>query len=100
MKITLFAAVIICSLAQGFVLIEAQSPTASLTGVVSSDPEPRMEGVVVSAKRVGSTMTGSAISDAQGRYAFPQNRLAPGEYDVRIRATGYELAAPTKIDAG
>ena len=97
MKMGLFVAVIMCSLAQAFVVMQAQAPTAALTGVISSDAEPKMEGVVVSAKRVGSTISVSVISDAQGRYTFPQDRLTPGEYDVRIRATGYELAAPTKV---
>lgn len=95
----LCVAAITCGLAQAFAVMGAQSPTAALTGTVSSASEPKMEGVVVTAKRVGSTIAVSVISDAQGRYTFPQNRVAPGEYDVRIRATGYELAAPTKIDA-
>ena len=79
------------------VLVFAQSGPA-LTGIVLSQAEGPMEGVVVSAKRAGSTMTLSVMSDAQGRYAFPANRLEPGSYTIRIRATGYDLEGPSTVD--
>lgn len=53
-----------------------------------------MEGVVVSAKKDGSTITVSVISDNKGRYSFPANRLEPGHYALKIRAVGYNLEAP------
>jgi virginiamycin B lyase len=77
------------------VLFAAQAPLAALTGTVSSDAEPRMEGVVVSAKRAGSTITVSVMTDAQGRYAFPEGRLEPGSYALAIRAIGYDLDGPS-----
>ena len=73
-------------------------PAAALTGVVSSEAEGSMEGEVVSAKKTGSTVTVSVISDAQGRYSFPANRLGAGKYSIKIRAIGYELAAPATAD--
>ena len=79
------------------VLVFAQSGPA-LTGIVLSQAEGPMEGVVVSAKRAGSTMTLSVTSDAQGCYAFPANRLEPGSYTIRIRATGYDLEGPSTVD--
>ena len=72
----------------------AQSAAVALTGVVSSPQEGVMEGVVVSARRSGSTITVSVVSDAQGRYSFPRTRLDPGTYAMRIRAIGYELESP------
>ena len=69
-----------------------------LANVVSSQADGAMEGVLVSAKRVGSTMTMTVVSDAQGRYAFPGNRLEPGAYAVRIRATGYDVEGPASAD--
>jgi virginiamycin B lyase len=66
----------------------------ALTGKVSSGAEPAMEGVVVSAKRDGVTITISVVTDETGRYTFPANRLAPGRYAISIRATGYDLDAP------
>ena len=79
----------------------AQTPAPpALTGKVTSQAEGAMEGVLVSAKRAGSTMTVSVVSDAQGRYSFPRERLEPGKYSVAIRAVGYELpgAAPVQVD--
>ena len=67
------------------------APSPALTGLVSSQEEGPMEGVLVSAKRMGSTVTVTVVSDAQGRYDFPRSRLEPGQYSVRIRAVGYEL---------
>src|SRR5580693_5811737 len=64
---------------------------AALAGTVSSPQEGNMEGVVVSAKRPGSTVMVSVSTNAQGQYSFPQDRLAPGAYDVTIRAAGYTL---------
>jgi virginiamycin B lyase len=69
---------------------------ASLTGTVSSKAEGNMEGVVVTAAQPGSIVRVSVTTDAQGRYAFPQNRLVPGEYTLSIRAVGYDIDAPTK----
>ena len=74
--------------------MEAQTASAALAGVVSSQQDGPMEGVLVSAKRAGSTITVTVASDAQGRYAFPRNRLDPGAYSLRIRAVGYELDGP------
>ena len=76
----------------------AAQSAAALTGIVSSQAEGPMEGVLVSARRTGSTMTITVVSDAQGRFAFPGNRLEPGAYAVRIRATGYDLEGPSGVD--
>jgi streptogramin lyase len=72
--------------------------SAALTGVVSSEAEGAMEGVVVSAKKADSIVTVSVVSDAQGRYSFPANRLGPGKYTLKIRAIGYDLTAPASAD--
>ena len=79
----------------------ASSPGAALTGEVSSPEEGRMEGVLVSAKRDGSTVTITVVSDAQGRYRFPSSKLEPGRYSLRIRAVGYELESsqPAEVTA-
>jgi len=69
---------------------------AALTGIVSSEAEGNMEGVVVTAKKPGSIVEISVTTDAQGRYTFPENRLEPGEYKLSIRAVGYDISAPAK----
>jgi virginiamycin B lyase len=73
---------------------------AALNGQVASSEEGAMEGVVVSAKKVGSTVTVSVISDAQGNFNFPAAKLEPGQYTLRIRAIGYELDGPKTIEVG
>jgi streptogramin lyase len=75
---------------------------AALTGQVSSEAEGAMEGVVVSARREGASYTVSVVSDDQGHYQFPVDRLEPGEYALSIRAVGYELdgADATIVAAG
>jgi streptogramin lyase len=79
----------------------AQTPSA-LTGQVSSAQEGQMEGVVVSAKKDGSTISVSVVTNAQGRFAFPASRLEPGHYTLKARAAGYELdgAAAADVAAG
>src|SRR5262245_50414098 len=44
----------------------------SLTGIVRSQAEGPMEGVLVSAKAVGGTVTTTVVTDSQGRYVFPR----------------------------
>ena len=71
--------------------LKAADP-AALTGVVTSDAEGAMEGVLVSAKRVGGKITVTVASNKEGRYAFPAGRLSAGQYQLSIRAIGYEMA--------
>ena len=68
----------------------AQSGSAGLTGKVTAGQE-ALEGVLVSARKDGSTVTVTVVSDKDGRYSFPAARLEPGRYSLRIRAVGYEL---------
>jgi streptogramin lyase len=78
----------------------AQTGTPALSGKVMAGPD-ALEGVLVSAKRDGSTVTVTVVSDKDGRYSFPAARLEPGQYALRIRAAGYELdkVAPVEIAA-
>ncbi len=71
---------------------------AALSGRVTSDKEGAMEGVVVSAKKVGSTVTVSVPTDDKGRFSFPASRLEPGQYGLSIRAVGYDLEGPRSAD--
>jgi streptogramin lyase len=84
-------------LAAGLTAGEAQAQ-AALTGLVSSGEEGAMEGVLVSAKREGSTITTTVVTDAQGRYSFPAARVQPGKYTISIRAVGYKLDSAKTVD--
>jgi len=68
----------------------AQSAPA-LRGEVRSADEGPMGGVTVTATRDKSTISVTAITDDQGSYSFPADRLAPGTYGLTIRAVGYDL---------
>src|ERR1700674_626768 len=76
---------------------QAQTPSA-LSGQVTSTEEGPMEGVVVSAKKDGSTISISVVTNAQGRFAFPAARLEPGRYKLKVRAAGYELDGSSAAD--
>src|SRR5262249_42781215 len=93
--LTLTASAAALLLALGNQPVWAQDEPA-LTGTISSEAEGNMEGVVVTAAQPGSIVRVSVTTDAQGRYAFPQNRLLPGEYTITIRAVGYEIDGLTK----
>jgi len=75
--------------------LHAQAAAWALTGGITSAVEGPMEGVLVSAKRAGSTITVTVASDARGRYRFPASALGPGRYALTIRAAGYDLAGPS-----
>src|SRR2546427_2442876 len=89
----------------GFVVAQTPSPSA-LTGKVTSQAEGAMEGVIVGAKKAGSTITTWVASDAQGQYTFARDRMEPGKYMIKVRAAGYELPntsvdvteQPTQLD--
>jgi streptogramin lyase len=91
-----------------FMMAETPSPSAhaALTGKVTSQAEGAMEGVIVGAKKAGSTITTWVVSNAQGQYSFPHDRMEPGKYAIKIRAVGYELpntsvdvtGEPTQLD--
>jgi virginiamycin B lyase len=101
MKVKEFLAVVVATIA---VVVWGPAPhevaaqgAAALTGVVSSQAEGHMEGVVVSARREGANFTVSVVSDDSGTYSFPRTHLAPGAYAVTTRAVGYDLVDPGPV---
>ena len=92
--VTLAIAVLLVTAATG---LHAQTPGVALSGTVSSAGEGALEGVLVSAKRGGSNITITVVSDAQGHYAFPAAKLGPGAYTLSIRAAGYDLDGANSI---
>ncbi len=81
--------------------VRADEPgSIGLSGKVTSADEGAMEGVLVSVRADGSTITTTVVSDSQGKYGVPAARLAPGHYALRIRAAGYDLQGPKAVDVG
>src|SRR3977135_4699499 len=68
----------------------------ALTGKVTAGQQ-ALEGGLVSAKKTGSTVNVTVVSDKDGRYSFPAARLEPGQYSLRIRAAGYDLDNPRPV---
>src|SRR5436190_23501160 len=93
---------IVALLAALSLAFQSGSPVAAqnvaVTGQITSAEEGPMEGVLVSAKRAGSTITVTVATNAQGRYSFPANRIEPGQYTLRIRAVGYDLEGPASVE--
>ena len=71
---------------------------AALAGRVTSTAEGPMEGVVITAKRAGSNISVSVVTDADGWYRFPADRLEAGPHALSIRAVGYVLAEQRTAD--
>ena len=90
-RISSVLALLILTLAAGSARLRA-GDAAGLTGVVTSEAEGPMEGVLVSAKRVPGTITVTVVSDSHGKYVFPAGRLETGRYEIAIRAIGYDAA--------
>jgi virginiamycin B lyase len=62
-----------------------------LYGTVSSTEEGKMEGVLVSARRLDSNITVTVVTNEQGYFQFPDGKLGAGSYSLSIRAVGYDL---------
>jgi streptogramin lyase len=92
------AAAAACVLATGTSTRVSAQGSAALTGVVSSQAEGKMEGVLVTARREGAKFDVTVVSDAQGKYSFPRSHLEPGQYALKIRAAGYDLAGAGSIE--
>jgi len=61
-----------------------------LAGAIAARSGQKLEGVTVSAKLEGSTITTSVYTDETGNYYFPP--LAAGKYKVWAQALGFETA--------
>ena len=66
---------------------------SAITGTVTS-PTGALEGVLVTAKKDGAKIAITVVTDEKGRYSFPANRLEPGKYNLKIRATGFFARRP------
>ena len=68
-----------------------QAADQLLSGRIAARSGQKLDGVTVSAKREGSTITTSVYTDAAGEYFFPP--LPDGRYRVWAQALGFERAS-------
>jgi len=71
------------------------APTAAsadqlLTGAIASPTGQKMEGVLVSARKQGSTITTTVYTDTNGEYFFPA--MPDGKYQVWAQTLGFQTA--------
>ncbi|MET0214529.1 MAG: carboxypeptidase-like regulatory domain-containing protein, partial [Vicinamibacterales bacterium] len=92
----LLTVVLLATAFTGLLAAQLQSPSA-LAGKVTSAADGPMEGVLIGARKAGSTIATWVVTDAQGDYRFPRERMEPGKYTIRVRAVGYQLPE-TSVD--
>src|SRR5271163_615711 len=92
------AGLAVALLAAGPGAVRAQAE--ALAGQVTSAQGP-LEGVLVTAKKAGSTIAYTVATDDKGHYSFPAAKIEPGDYKLTIRATGYDLdgAGKARVEA-
>jgi len=96
--LTLAAGAAAVAFLAGTGILHSQTPAAALTGQISSSDEGPMEGVLVTAKKAGSVINLTVVSDEKGRFSFPRTKLEPGAYTLKARAAGYDLDDPGMLD--
>jgi len=77
------------------ITMPAHAADPILSGAISSATGQKLDGITVSAKREGSSITTSVYTDATGSYYFPP--LAVGKYNVWAQALGFEQSK-TQVD--
>ena len=80
-------AALVCA---GLSVALAALPGTGLAGVVKSSDGKPLEGVAVSARAQGSTISTSVYTNQSGEYYFPP--LPAGQYRMSAQAVGFELA--------
>ena len=70
-----------------------QSLNATLAGVVRDSSGGVLPGVTVTARHTGTNQTRDTVTDAEGRYAFPD--LAIGSQEVTAELSGFQTARRT-----
>jgi streptogramin lyase len=96
--------VLIAAAALGMTIcaVNAQSAPAPQTGAllsgsVKSDGGAKLDGVTVSARSTGQTITTSVFTDEDGNYYFP--RMSDGKYRLWAQAEGFE-AGKAEVNLG
>jgi virginiamycin B lyase len=85
--------ILLASAASFIMATGASAADHVLAGAITSAAGQKLEGVTVSAKREGTTITTSVYTDATGNYYFPP--LADGKYQVWAQALSFETAKGT-----
>jgi len=74
-------------------LVFSAHVNANLRGTVRDAGGQPLEGVLVIARTPTTNALVSVTSNARGAYAFPAQRLDPGDYIISVRAVGFDESA-------
>lgn len=86
----------VIGLSVALVLSVASSRAQTITGSVKGPDGTPFRGAFIEAQNEKTLITVNVLSDAHGAYRI--DNLAPGQYDLRIRAVGYTATSRTGID--
>jgi Carboxypeptidase regulatory-like domain/TonB dependent receptor len=86
LKAKIFAVLTTLLLAVG---ICAQTPTATLSGVIRDEQKGGIPGATVKVRHITTGKTRTISTDNAGRYSF--TNLEPGIYELRVEASGYKV---------
>ena len=89
---------ILLATAAAMVATTSYAADQQLSGSISTAAGQKLDGVTVSAKMVGGTITTSVYTDADGNYYFPP--MAAGKYKVWAQALGFERNDATRRSVG
>ena len=87
--------VVLAGVASLILATGAQAADQLLSGTITSPSGQKLEGVTVSARQEGSTITTSVYTDESGVYYFPP--MPAGKYKVWAQALGFE-ASRSSVD--
>lgn len=73
----------------------AQTPTASLSGVVRDEQGAVIPGASVTVKSAATGTARGVVTDDEGRYSFIN--LEPGTYELRVEAAGHKISVQSGL---
>src|SRR5579872_4129172 len=91
MRIAFKISGLLCTLAAS----ASMSSAATISGTVKGPDGAAFQGAFVGAQNSKTKITVSVLSDGQGHYQI--TNLAPGDYELRIRAVGYKADPVTSL---
>ncbi|MBO0723363.1 MAG: carboxypeptidase regulatory-like domain-containing protein, partial [Blastocatellia bacterium] len=70
--------------------------TSRITGTIHDQAGVALAGATVTAKNLETNSSRTSVSDAEGRYTFPELRV--GRYEIRAEKLGFKPAVTTGIN--
>jgi hypothetical protein len=86
---------VLCLLVVGSALVFGQA-TATINGRVVDPAEAVVPNATVTVTNVGTGVARDSVTNAEGLYSVPA--LTPGNYDVKVKAQGFETADRASVE--